>query len=591
MPKKTSGGVASLVLLCLLLQGTAPVGLPPNDLTLTPVGRRWASRTLAHLTLEEKIGQMIAVRANGVFHAADGEAMKDLEFLVRDLGVGGAVFFAGQVFETAWLTNHLQRQARIPLLVSSDYERGAANRVEGATDFPPLMALGASDSEELAYQMGRITAVEGRAMGVHQALAPVADVNVNPLNPIINTRSVGEDPEQVARLARAFVLGCQRNGMACTAKHFPGHGDTETDTHLNLAVLTGDRSRLDQVELWPFRRLIDAGVMSVMTGHLSVPALDPEPGRPATLSPALLTELLRGRMRFKGLIVTDAMDMGGITTLLPAGEAAVRAAEAGADMLLLPADPREAVRALLESVRSGRIPEYRINASVKRILDLKARLGLYKEKTVDLERLSSVIGSRDHLFWANRAFESSLTLVKNEGPVLPLAGESGTLAVLSLSSDESDYFAGRVFVQEILKRRRDAGFDFADAHTDPEKVRQSVERAVRADAILVALFSRLQDRKGTVGLNPLHVQAVRDAAASGKRLAVVSFGSPYFLVEFPEAACYVCAYRSSAEAQRAAVRALFGETGFTGRLPVSLPGLFSRGHGLSLPAARTGEAR
>lgn len=591
MPRNFAGGVASLVLLALLLQGTAPVELPENDLSLTPAGLRWTARTLARMTLEEKVGQMIAIRVNGVFLAADSESMNHLEFLVRDLGAGGAVFFAGQVFETAWLANHLQRQAAVPLLLSSDYEQGAAFRVEGATPFPPLMALGAADSEELAYQMGRITAVEGRAMGIHQALAPVADVNVNPLNPIINTRSVGEDPEQVARLTRAFVLGCQGHGMACTAKHYPGHGDTEVDTHLNLAVLTVGRNRLEQVELWPFRRLVEAGVMSVMTGHLAVPAIDPDAGRPATLSPVLLTEFLRREMRFRGLIVTDAMDMGGITTLLPPGEAAVRAVEAGADMLLLPADPREAARALAEAARAGRIPGHRVDASVRRILNLKSRLGLHREKTVDLERLSSVIGSRDSLLWASRAFESSLTLVKNEGPVLPLGEDRRSVAVLSLSSDEDGYYAGRVFVQEVLKRRKDASFDYADADTDRQKMQAAVEKACRADAILVALFSRLQDRKGTVGLNPLHAQAVREMAASGKSLAVVSFGSPYFLGEFPEAACYVCAYRGSPEAQRAVARALFGETGFTGRLPVSLPGLYSRGHGLTLPAARAGGVR
>lgn len=576
-----------LVLLAGLFPGSA--FLPEGDLSITPAGLRWAARTLSRMSLEEKAGQLLMVRAAGRFLSADSEALANLESLVGDLKVGGVVFFAGQVFETAWLANRLQERAKIPLLMSSDYEQGPGFRVEGATSFPPLMALGAADSEELAYQMGRITAVEGRAMGIHQALAPVADVNVNPLNPIINTRSVGEDPGQVGRLTRAFVRGCQQHGMVGTAKHFPGHGDTDIDTHLDLAVVTADRERLERIELEPFRRLVDAGVLSVMTGHLSVPAVDPTPGRPATLSPVLLTEVLRGQLKFRGLIVTDAMDMGGITKLFPPGEAAVLAVEAGADLVLLPADPNEAARALAEAVRSGRIPERRIDSSVRRILALKARLGLNKKRFVDLERLPEIIGREDHRRWAAWAFEQSLTLVKNEGGILPFGEKAGKIAVLSLSSDEGGTFAGRIFVQEVLKRRKDAMFGYAEAFTDRRKIETMAESARQADAILVALFSRLEDSKGTVGLNPGHAELVRELTSSGKATAVVSFGSPYFLKEFPDAACYICAYRSSPEAQRTAAAAVFGEVGFLGRLPVSLPGLFHRGHGLVLPAVKAKE--
>jgi len=262
-------------------------------------------------------------------------------------------------------------------------------------------------------------------------------------------------------------------------------------------------------------------------------------------------------------------------------------------MVLLPADTGEAVRALMEAVRSGRIPEYRLNASVGRILSLKARLGLHqrKNKFVDLEGLPDAVGIKEHRRWASRAFVESLTLVKNEGAVLPVGEDRKKLAVLSLSSDEDDYFAGRAFVREILARRKDASFGFADTHTDPAKVRALAETAAAADAIVVALFSRLQDSKGTVGLNPLHAQTVRDLASSGKPLAVVSFGSPYFLSEFPEVACYACAYRHSPEAQSAAAAAVLGEAGFRGRLPVSLPGLFPRGHGLMLPVHKPEEDR
>ncbi len=558
------------------------------DLTAQPAVGDWAAGTLSRMTLEEKIGQMIMARAGGGYAPTDGENLRGLEFLVKELKIGGLTIFAGQPLETAWLVNHLQALAKIPLLVSSDYERGAANRTQGATLFPPLMAIGATNSEELAFEMGRVTALEGRAMGIHQALAPVADVNVNPRNPIINTRSAGEDPAQVARLARAFVLGCQRNGMLATAKHFPGHGDTEIDTHLNLAVIQADRQRLEQVELLPFRRLVEAGVLAVMTGHLAVPALEPTAGVPATLSSAILTGLLREKFGFRGLILTDALDMGGITLLYPAGEMAVKAVEAGVDIIVLSAQPQEAAQALLAAVRSGRIPEHRINLSAWRILNIKARLGLHRRRLVSLERVPQVVGSPDNRRWATRAFEDSLTLVKNEGPVLPLAEDRRKVAVLSLSSDEDNYFAGRPFIQEVVKRRPDAVFAFADAHTSPAEISAGLEKAKQAEVAVVALFSGLRDKKGTVGLNPGHVQAVKDLAAAQKNLAVVSFDSPYFLQDFPEVACYLCAYKDSPESQQAAAKALFGEIGFKGRLPVSLPGLYELGHGLELPARPAG---
>jgi len=584
-PRKLAAVGLALVLIPALSCVPAAARL---DLTGRPAGWSWAARTLNRMTLEEKIGQMIMVRAGGGFAPADSDGLRDLEFLVKEVKVGGLTVFAGQPLETAWLVNRLQALAKVPLLVSSDYERGAANRTQGATLFPPLMAIGATNSEELAFAMGRVTAVEGRALGIHQALAPVVDVNVNPRNPIINTRSVGEDPSQVARLARAFALGCQQNGMLATAKHFPGHGDTDIDTHLNLAVIQADRQRLEQAELSPFRRLVEAGVLAVMTGHLVVPALERTAGLPATLSPAILTGLLREKMGFRGLILTDALDMGGITLLYPAGEMAVKAVEAGADIVVLSAQPQEAAQALLAAVRSGRIPEHRVNSSAWRILNIKARLGLHRQRLVSLERIPQVVGSSDNRRWASRAFEESLTLVRNEGPLLPLTEDRRKVVVLSLSSDEDNYFAGRPFIQEVIKRRPDAVFGFADAHTCPEEISAGLEKAKLADVAVVALFSRLRDKKGTVGLIPAHVQAVKDLAAAQKNLAVVSFDSPYFLQDFPEVPCYLCAYKDSPESQLAAARALFGEIGLKGRLPVSLPGLYELGHGLELPARTDG---
>jgi beta-N-acetylhexosaminidase len=536
------------------------------------------------MSLKEKVGQMIAWRYNGHFVNLDSASVRELVDLIRRNKIGGLIIFAGEVYETAHLTNYLQHQAQIPLLVAADFEWGAAMRIDGTTLFPPLMALGAAGSEELAYEMGKTTAVEARAMGIHMTYAPVVDVNINPDNPIISTRSLGENPESVGRLAAAFIKGCQENGLIATAKHFPGHGDTAIDSHDLMPAVEADLNRLEKVELYPFARAIEAGVEAVMTAHLYVPALDPTPGLPATLSPLILTNLLRREMGFNGLIVTDAMGMGGVTRNFSPQDAAVRAVKAGVDMVLLPPDPRGVIDALVAAVQTGEISQPRIDESVKRILALKARLGLPKNRFVDLTELARKIASRENLHQAALTFERCVTLVKNEGDILPLSSETfgKRIAVLSLSSDVDDYFAGRPFVREVLRRRPAAAAFYADAFTGREYLREARARAMDADIVILALFSSLRTSKGSVDLLPHHVDLVRELAWAGKRTIVISFGSPYFLRHFPEVSAYVCLYRNTVPAQEAAARAIFGETDIEGRLPVSIPGLYPAGHGLTL---------
>src|SRR4030043_432243 len=410
----------SLGILLILHLSCAPevakVQLGPSS----PAGAKWVNKTLAKMTLEEKVGQMIAWRYNGRFVNRDSETLRELVDLVVKEKVGGLIIFAGEVYETAHLTNFLQEKARVPLLIAADFEWGAAMRINGTTLFPPLMALGATDSEDLAYQMGKITAIEGGALGIHMNYAPVVDVNINPDNPVISSRSLGEQPERVGRLAAAFIRGCQENGMIATAKPFPGHGDTALDSHNLMPAIKADIVRLEEVELYPFAQAIRAGVESVMTAHLFVPALDPTPGLPATLSPLILIDLLRKKMGFKGLIVTDAMDMGGVTTAFSAREAALKAVQAGVDMVLLPPDLPGVIDALAQAVKEGIIPESRINDSAYRVLELKARLGLPDNRYVDISLLPRKIASPPHLEQAGRTFEKSVTLVQNEGGVLPL---------------------------------------------------------------------------------------------------------------------------------------------------------------------------
>jgi beta-N-acetylhexosaminidase len=522
----------------------------------------------------------------GTFVSSDSDYIKNLVGLIRRQKIGGLIIFGGEVYETTHLTNFLQEKARIPLLIAADFEWGAGMRINGTTLFPPFMALGATASTNLVYQMGRVTAIEARAMGIHMTYAPVVDVNINPDNPIISVRSLGENPEAVSHLAAAFIRGCQENGLVATAKHFPGHGDTNLDSHTLLPTIAGDQERLEKVELYPFSRAIQAGVEAIMSAHLSVPALDPRPNLPATLSYPILTGLLRKQMGFKGLIVTDALDMGGITRSFSTREAAVQAVRAGADVLLLPPEPAEAIDALVEAVSSGEIPESRIHASAAKILELKARLGLHRNRLAKVNQLPLRVATKEHLDLSALAFEKSVTLVKNEADILPLCPErlQKKMAVFSLSSDPDDYYAGSVLVKEVEKRRPGVVSAYADAFTGQEYVHRAREEAKDAETVVFALFSSLRTAKGTVDLVPQQIELVKEFATGPARVIVISFGSPYFLRHFPEVDAYVCLYRDTDQAQEAAAKALFGEIEVNGTLPVSIPGLFPVGHGIKMSA-------
>ena len=583
--EKSLNKTAIAVLIVFLSASCAPVAVK-TDLAFGPSETRWVEKTLKQMTLEEKVGQLIACRYTGDFFNEESPYLANLKDLIVNRRIGGVIIFLGEAYETAHLNNALQKMAKIPLLIASDLERGTGNQITGATLFPTLMGVGAANSEELAYRMGQATAIEGRALGIHMTYAPIIDVNINPDNPIINTRAIGEDPEQVSRLAAAFIKGCQANGMIATAKHFPGHGDTDQDSHSLLPTISADRERLDKVELYPYKKAIEAGVQAVMVSHLYVPALDPTPNLPASLSPAILTDLLRKKLGFRGLIVTDAMEMGGVTNSYSSTEAALRAILAGVDMVLLPLEPGKVVDFLADAARSGRLPAKRIEESVRRILEVKARLGLPLDKFVDVEALPKKIGTKTSLEQARMTFERAVTLVKNDGDMLPLRDSARKISVLSLSSDQADYFAGRSFADAVRKRSPGAQVFYADANTEKESLDDMFFKAAGTDTIICAVFSSLRAWKGSVGLDPRHVDLIKTLAATGKPVAVVNFGSPYLLRNFPEVAAYMCLYRNTAIAQDIAARAIFGELDVTGKLPVSIPGLFPIGQGVELKKVR-----
>src|ERR1051326_5081076 len=500
----------------------------------------WVEQTLHQLTLEEKIGQMLMSRAYGYYYSAGSDEFRRLEHLVRVHKVGGLIFFQGDVYETAELVNRLQEISDVPLLVAADYEWGVAMRIRRATRFPEAMALGATRDTMLAYRMGKAIGEETRAIGVMQDFAPVTDVNVNPNNPVINARSFGENPELVAAMAGAFTTGLQSAGVVATAKHFPGHGDTDVDSHLDLPRIPATRARLDSVELKPFRELVRRGAASVMIAHLEVPSIEKNSTLPASLSPDIVGGLLKHDLGFTGLIVTDAMDMGALVNAYGADSSAVKAVEAAIDVLLIVPDEDAAVKALMDAVKSGRITEERINQSVRKILAYKWELGLAAHRTVDVKKIPEVVGTPDHLLLAKQIARNSITVLKND-LLLPLE-RSGQKKILNVIVADAENYrteihrsssqwpneqVGDYFTAQVHKRYNNVQTVHVDPSNNKLDFESIIEKANHADLILCPVFSKARSGSGQFGLPPEMITFVNSLIAIRKPTVVISMGSPY----------------------------------------------------------------
>jgi beta-N-acetylhexosaminidase len=528
-------------------------------------------------------------RISGAYAAEHGAALDRYRDWVTRQHIGGVIVSIGPPLEVAAKLNVLQSLADVPLLVAADMERGPGQVLRtgtvlpygidngGATQFPPLMGLGAAGDERLVWELGRITAQEARAVGVHVAFAPVVDVNNNAANPIINVRSYGADAHLVARLARAHIRGLQEHGMLATAKHFPGHGDTGRDSHIEPLVIAVDRARADSVELVPFRAAVAGNVAAVMTAHIAFPALTGD-NVPATLNPRMLDGLLRRELGFDGLIFTDALDMGAIVQEFSRESAPVLAIQAGADVLLqvMPDDVPIVVDALVAAVTDGRIDEARLDASVRRVLHAKARLGLHERRTVDLDAVDNILATDAHLALAQEAAERALTLVRDDRALVPLEAQR----VLSIVySDEHDPTTGRVLQRELADSHGAVGTAWLDARSDSAAIADVIARADSADVVLFAPFIAVSAYKGTLAL-PAPLAAAVNGLAARTPVLVVSFGNPYLLDQLPAVSGYMLAWGRSAESQRAVARALSGAVPVTGRLPIPLPAGYPAGHGL-----------
>jgi beta-glucosidase-like glycosyl hydrolase/CubicO group peptidase (beta-lactamase class C family) len=571
--------LALLVLAAAACRHGAPA--PPAAASAARPSTEWARRTLSRLSLEEKVGQMIGLRVVGTYRNPQSAEHRALLEDLRATRAGILVVFESEAGWLPVLLDQLREASAVPLLVAADFERGASFRVRsGPVSLPSAMAVGATGSEEAARTMGEITARESRALGVHWVLAPVADVNSNPGNPVINVRSFGEDPERVGRMASAFVRGLRAGNVLATAKHFPGHGDTSVDSHLSVPAVTGDRGRLEQVELLPFRRLVAAGVDSVMTGHLAVPAVDPS-GALASVSAEVSTRLLREEMGFTGIVATDALDMAGAKAAWQ-GDAAVRAVLAGADALLLPFDPRAAHRAVVAAVRAGRIPVARIDGSVARLLEAKERLGLPERRGA--VSLAEGLGLPADAARAEDIARRSITLVRNRDGALPLRAEQPLRVLhLVLPDDGPPDPLGRVAARELEARRVPHETVWIPYEAGEAQVARVREQAGAFTHVIASSYVRPVSGRGRIGLPESQAGLLRALAADGRAVVMVAYGSPYDLALLPDIAAAVAAYSSAESSQKAAVAALFGEQPVSGRLPVSVPPLYPLGHGLDLP--------
>jgi beta-N-acetylhexosaminidase len=636
----------SVFMLCSLMAVTSHLASAkerfqqPGPVHLDKKGEKWARESLKKMSLEQKIGQMFMIWAQADFMNIVSPEYTALRNTMRKYHIGGfgvtvsyenGLLSKTPPLETAMLTNQLQSDSEFPLIFAADFERGLAFRLGEVTNFPHAMAFGATGDPELAREAGRITAREARAIGVQWNWFPDSDVNSNPENPVINTRSFGEDPKRVSEMVTAYIQGAHEFGMLTTAKHFPGHGDTDIDSHLAVPLIRGDKPHLESVELPPFAAAIQAGVDAVMVAHVVVPALDSDPNHVATISPAIVSGVLKQQMGFNGLVITDALNMRALMKLFPeggsvaAGRAAVEAVKAGDDILLLPPDLEGAYNGLLQAVRSGEIPESRIDESVLKILRAKASVGLNKATPVDINAVNHIVASPASQATAQEIADEAVALVRDNHQVLPLkvtakgattpvhanparTGDPGTnpaqnsyqstvenrastLALIFTPDLRSD--AGLILEKELRARISGAKVMYIDPHNAAFLASLVMDAVEQAKVVIAAAY--LGPQAGA----PTNTSVLQNAQAmllqdvvqkAAEKTVVVAMGNPYIAAQLPEVQTYMCTFSDAEVSEVSAVKAMFGEIPMPGRLPVTIPNIANRGTGLGVRPAVAAKA-
>jgi beta-N-acetylhexosaminidase len=541
---------------------------------------KWVEKTLKNLTLREKIGQMINMPLNADYANVGSEKFAEMRRQIEQNKVGGFTLFRGEANSIAALTNEAQKLSKIPLFFSADYERGLRMQSRTGTPFTTNMGVAATGDVQAAYRQGKIICEEMRAIGANWLFAPVADINNNPDNPVINIRSFGADAKTVGEYVTALSQGAKAGRCLSTLKHFPGHGDTATDSHIGLSVVPLDRARLDSVEFVPFKMAIAGGVDSVMTAHLAAPKVTGDE-LPGTLNPKITTEILRKELKFNGIVTTDSMEMGAITKNFPNGESAVMAIKAGADVVLFPPNPEKAIEAVEAAIKRGDITEDRINDSVRRLLVAKYRLGLVQNRFVDLAKVNELVEKPENVHEADQTAEKSITLLRNDKEMLPLTKDSANKSLFIVIAADDDAVEGAAFTPEIMRRAPKAKIIRFDPRTTKEEYEKAIADAKNYNSIVLVPFVKRAALKGTVALPDNQTAFVKQILTmNNKNIGVVAFGSPYLLRQFPEAKTYVVTYAIEEVAQNAAVKALLGEVPFRGKLPVNIPNLYGIGAGI-----------
>lgn len=596
-----------VTVLAACARGGAP-GSPPSAATpalapgtpLTRVQQRWIDSTFATLSLRQQAGQMVMMWVLGDYTSTEDPGFAEIRRWIVDDGIGGVSMSLGSPIEVAAKINAMQRLARVPLLVSADLEP-SLGRLEGgvfthylmdaggATVFPTAMAIAATGRDEDAREVGRIIGLEARAVGIQVNFAPVVDINNNPANPVINTRSFGEDPERVARLSALFVRGSQEAGTIATAKHFPGHGDTDVDSHVGLPVVRADWSRLSSTELRPFRAAVEAGAAMVMSAHIALPAIEGDTSTPATLTARVMSGLLRDSLGFRGLAITDAMTMDGVGKGYGVEESTVLAVKAGADIILKPSDVPGAINAIVKAVESGDIPRARIEQSARRVLELKARSGVAFQRYTSLDALRDVVGAPAHRATAADIARRAITLLRDRGNALPIA-DRRTLVIQYMP--ETELRAGRIFAAQLRSAAPDMRVVKIGPSASPGLLDSLELMAHESERVLLAAYVRRIEGEGRPSI-PAHIAEwmnrviAADTTSASPHVAMIAFGNPYLIRQVPSVGTYLVTFGVGDALENAAAQAVLGRAAIGGISPVSLPGFFARGDGVQRAAAST----
>lgn len=553
-----------------IFSGSSEGAIKYSVFDLTKEDAEWIEEKLENMTLKEKCAQMIVPYAIPVFEGEDSKSFQRLIYLVTELKVGGLVFLEGNAYDQVLITNKLQKLSDTPLLISADYERGLGMRLEDAIEFPTNMALGATNDSSLSYLLGRISAVESRFIGVHQNYSPTIDVNYNYENPIINTRAYSDNTKIINLHSAAFIRGLNEERVISTAKHFPGHGSTNVDSHSKLPIIEKSKERFYKEDLVPFIEAIKSDVKSIMVGHLEVPAFEKTKGLPASLSYSIVTELLQNELGFKGLVVTDALNMNAITKNFSEEEAILLALKAGNDILLFPKNAETALNTIYDAVVNGDITEERIDKSVRKILAAKRWSLLEEKKEIDISKLSDTLNTKSHLRLAEEIAEKSITLLKDENKIIPISPEkylTTTCIILDDGKSEKKFALEKALDKE-LKYYKLFKLNISSA---TKEFTDALKFAYNSNLVLIAIYQNVRAYRGDLKIEDRQLDLIKALVSLNKPVIIMSFGNPYVIAEFSDADTYLCGYSKSAVSQFAMIKAIVGKSNITGELPVNIP--------------------